>query len=89
MFQATLDALAAGMSNGFYRGTPDSTPKMLFEVSGGSHNVANAPQNHAGVIGEYGLSWWKTFLEGDERYRQFLTRDFPSIVTRTSDHNLN
>ena len=88
MFEATADVLAANMSDGFYRDTPASTPKMLFEVQGSSHNVANSPKNHGNVIGAYGLSWFKVFLEGDERYRQFLMRPFPSICTQKSAHNL-
>jgi hypothetical protein len=38
------------------------------------------------LIGRYGLSWMKVFLQGDERYRQFLqqmpsgTTDFASNV---------
>jgi dienelactone hydrolase len=88
MFEATADFLAAGMSDGFYAQTPDTTPKMLFEVQGSSHNVANDPANHNGIIGLYGLSWWKVFLEGDERYRKFLTAPKPSITTSKFDHNL-
>jgi hypothetical protein len=81
MFEATADFLAAGMSDGFYMQTPDTTPKMLFEVQGSSHNVANNPANHEGIIGLYGLSWFKVFLEGDARYRQFLTAGKPAITT--------
>lgn len=88
MFQATLDGLAGGMSDPYYRDTPGSTPKMLFEVEGGSHNVANSPVNQGGLIGEYALSWYKVFLEGDERYRPFLLRDLPSITSSKSKHNL-
>jgi dienelactone hydrolase len=81
MFEATADFLAAGMSDGYYGAVPDTTPKMLFEVQGSSHNVANNPANHDGIIGLYGLSWFKVFLEKDERYRQFLTAAKPSITT--------
>jgi hypothetical protein len=88
MFEATADFLAANMSDGYYAATPETTPKMLFEVQGSSHNVANDPANHTGIIGRYGLSWWKVFLEGDERYRQFLTAPAPSIVTSKFKHNL-
>jgi dienelactone hydrolase len=88
MFEATADALAAGMSDGFFRDTPATTPKMLFEVQGSSHNVANSPKNHGNVIGAYGLSWFKTYLVGDTRYKKFLLRPFPSICTRKSAHNL-
>ena len=88
MFEATADALAANMSDGFFRDTPATTPKMLFEVQGSSHNVANSPKNHGNVIGAYGLSWFKTYLVGDTRYKKFLMRPFPSICTRKSAHNL-
>ena len=81
MFEATADALAAGMSDGYYRAVPDSVPKMLFEVSGSSHNVANDPANHEGIIGKYGLAWWKVFMEGDMRYKKFLTAPKPDITT--------
>lgn len=81
MFEATADPLAAGMSDGYYGAVPDTTPKMLFEVSGAGHEVANNPRNSSGIIGQYGLSWFKVFFEGDERYRQFLTAPKPSITT--------
>jgi dienelactone hydrolase len=81
MFEATADALAASMSDGYYAAVPNDVPKMLFEVQGSSHNVANSPRNHNGIIGLYGLSWWKLFLEGDQRYKQFLTAPKPSITT--------
>jgi hypothetical protein len=68
--------------------SPASTAKMLFEVQGSSHNVANSPKNHGNVIGAYGLSWMKTHLEGDTRYKKFLLRPFPSINTSRSKHNL-
>jgi hypothetical protein len=61
---------------------------MLFEVEGAGHDVANSPKNQNNVIGAWGLSWFKVFLEGDERYRQFLLRPFPSIATKKSAHNL-
>ena len=81
MFEATADPLAAGMSDGYYADTPDSTPKMLFEVAGAGHDVANSPANSGKIIGLYGLSWFKVYLEGDERYRQFLTAAAPSITS--------
>jgi hypothetical protein len=81
MFEATADPLAASMSDGYYMQVPDSTPKMLFEVGGAGHDVANDPANSQGIIGKYGLSWFKVFLEGDMRYKKFLTAEPPDIVT--------
>lgn len=88
MFEATADPLAANMSDGYYMSTPDSVPKMLFEVSGAGHDVANSRKNSMGVIGLYGLSWFKVFLEGDMRFKQFLLADKPSITTDKFKTNL-
>jgi hypothetical protein len=81
MFEGTADALAAGMSDGYYGAVPESVPKMLFEVAGAGHYYANDPASEQGIVGLYGLSWMKVFLEGDMRYKQFLTAGKPSITT--------
>lgn len=64
--------LGGGMSQPVYDQIPASTPKMVWEVQGAGHNVANDPAGTGGAIGRYGLAWEKVYLEGDERYRQFL-----------------
>jgi dienelactone hydrolase len=72
LLAGSLDLIAGGQSQGFFDSIPESTPKMLFEVAGGGHDIANDPRSAGGEVGLYGLSWLKVFLEGDERYRQFL-----------------
>jgi hypothetical protein len=72
LLAGSADALAGGQSQGFFDSIPEATPKMLFEVAGGPHSIANDPSAAGGEVGRYGLSWLKVFLEGDERYRQFL-----------------
>jgi len=81
MFEGTADTLAANMSDSYYMQIPDSVPKMLFETQGADHFYANDPASQMGIVGLYGLSWMKVFLEGDMRYRQFLTAPKPSIAT--------
>jgi hypothetical protein len=81
MFEGTADALAANMSDAYYMQIPDSVPKMLFETQGADHFYANDPASQMGIVGLYGLSWMKVFLEGDMRYKQFLTAPKPSIAT--------
>lgn len=66
------DQLAAGMSQPVYAAIPDSTPKMLVEWQSGGHWINNTPTNQDNQVGRYGLVWVKIFLEGDDRYRQFL-----------------
>jgi dienelactone hydrolase len=85
LLAGSSDTLAGGQSQGFFDSIPESTPKMLFEVAGGSHSIANDPSSADGQVGRYGLSWLKVFLEGDERYRQFL-QEAPS---RASDFRDN
>jgi triacylglycerol lipase len=85
LLAGSSDALAGGQSQGFFESIPESTPKMLFEVQGGSHSVANDPSSTDGEIGRYGLSCLEVFLEGDERYRQFLLE----TSSRESDFRSN
>jgi dienelactone hydrolase len=79
------DEVAGGQSQDFFASLPSSTPKMLFEVADGGHEVGNDPENADGEVGRYGLSWLQVFLVGDERYRQFLVEP-PS---RASDFQQN
>jgi dienelactone hydrolase len=88
MFEGTDDPLAAGMSEPYYMQAADSTPKMLFEVQGAGHDVANSPSNSMNIVGQYGLSWLKVFLEGDDRYKQFLTQAKPSVATSKFETNV-
>jgi dienelactone hydrolase len=85
LFAGGSDGVAGGQSQGFFTSIPDATPKMLFEVRGGSHSVANSPSGGNGEVGRYGLSWLKVFLEGDERYREFLVQE----PTQDSDFRQN
>ena len=75
LLAGSADALAGGQSQGFFESIPESTPKLLFEVSGGAHSVANDPRSADGAIGRFGLSWLKVFLEGDARYRPLLLEE--------------
>ena len=84
MFASLGDPLAGGMSQGFYNSIPAGTPKMLIEWPGSDHFVANDPSNRLGVVGRYGLSWLKVYLQGDERYRQFLVEPLGTTDFRTN-----
>lgn len=55
-----------------FESTPDSTPKLLFEIRDGRHSLPRRPGNHAGEVGAWTLIWIKTFVEGDEDYRAVL-----------------
>ncbi|MET0286356.1 MAG: hypothetical protein ABW352_17885, partial [Polyangiales bacterium] len=65
-------------SQNAYKAIPATTPKLLYEVSGGGHWDYNTPVTNMNMIGYYGLAFQKTFLEGDERYRKFLLDKGPN-----------
>lgn len=77
--------LGLGMSQPIYDTLPDSTPKMLYEVSGATH-FDISPSTGGGLFGLFGLSWQKVFLEGDMRYKKFLMLPKP---TNASDYRSN
>jgi pimeloyl-ACP methyl ester carboxylesterase len=76
---AQADAVAGVNSHAipFYNSVPTSVPKGLAIVAGASHFMPSAPP--AGV-NQIALSWMKYFVDGDTRYRQFITQ--PSGMSR-------
>jgi dienelactone hydrolase len=85
MFAGTADTLAGGQSQGFYTSIPAMTPKLLYEVNGGSHFVSNDPAGENKQIGLFGLSWLKVYLVGDDRYKQFLLVKPMNAATYTTN----
>ena len=60
------DEVAAPASHAdlHYKNTPNSTIKLLYEVKGGDHRIANGPQGGNGDVGKVALSWLKLHLLG-------------------------
>jgi dienelactone hydrolase len=85
LFAGSADEVSGGQAQDFFASLPSTTPKMLYEVRGGPHEIGNDPQNANGEIGRYGLSWLEVFLVGDERYRQFLEE----VPAQASDFRQN
>ena len=56
-----------------YQSIPEGTPRAFLELKAGDHFIANnsADQWHA-LMGRYGIAWLKLYMDGDERYRQFI-----------------
>jgi dienelactone hydrolase len=79
--------LGGGMSQPVYDAIPASTPKLLYEITGGDHYICNTPASAGKALGRYGLSWEKLYLEGDTRYKKFLLEKMP-MATASSKTNL-
>jgi dienelactone hydrolase len=56
----------------FYNAIPNSTDKALLEINDGAHSCANGGGTNGGLLGKYGVSWMKRFIDKDLRYDQFL-----------------
>ena len=56
----------------FYNRIPSTTDKAYLEINNGSHSCANGGGSNGGLLGKYGVSWMKRFMDQDTRYSQFL-----------------
>ncbi|OGB27210.1 MAG: hypothetical protein A3I66_11710 [Burkholderiales bacterium RIFCSPLOWO2_02_FULL_57_36] len=56
----------------FYNSLPSTTKKAYLEMNNGSHSCANSGNSNAGLIGKYGVSWMKRFMDNDTRFSPYL-----------------
>jgi triacylglycerol lipase len=56
----------------FYNNIPSSTKKAYLEINNGSHMCPITGNSYTRILGKYGVSWMKRFLDNDTRYSQFL-----------------
>jgi triacylglycerol lipase len=62
-----------------FRSVPTTTPKVYMEIAGGDHFIADTNRGtDLATIGRYALAWLELYLDGDERYRDFLFGPRPS-----------
>ncbi|HEB3530099.1 TPA: dienelactone hydrolase family protein [Burkholderia cenocepacia] len=58
----------------YYNAIPEQDQKAYLEISNGPHNCATtkgSDQNKP-MLGKYGISWMKRFIDSDSRYSPFL-----------------
>lgn len=69
-----LDAIApvASHASDFYADIPNSTPKAFLEIDNGDHFCANSGNSDEDILGKYGVSWMKRFIDDDTRFSPFL-----------------
>ncbi|MFT5716680.1 MAG: triacylglycerol lipase [Oleiphilaceae bacterium] len=61
-----------GQSSVFYNDIPASTDKALLVIAGGAHSCVTSGNANEDIMGKYGVSWMKRYLDEDARYDQFL-----------------
>ncbi len=64
-----------------YQSLPHSTTRVYLEVAGGNHFLANSSGPDLSTIGRYGIAWLKLYLDGDERYRDFIYGEAQKVDT--------
>jgi hypothetical protein len=70
-----------------YAAIPETTPKLMYIFSNLGHFDWGTPAAGGKAAGRYVMAWEKTFLEGDERYRQFFLVKGPNASTwQTNQH---
>jgi len=62
-----------------YQTIPLATTRVYLEVDGGNHFLANSGGPDLGTIGKYGIAWLKMYLDGDQRYADFIYGDAQKI----------
>jgi dienelactone hydrolase len=83
IFSAEYDAIAphADHADVHYAYTPQTTSKMLFEIAGGDHSVANDPIGGGHYVGKIAVSWLKYYLLDDVCYCP-LVLDTPATASK-------
>lgn len=70
--EADLIAPVAQHARPFYDSIPSNVPKAFLEINNGDHLAVMNGDVFEGMLGKYGVAWMKVFLDGDQRYMQFL-----------------
>ena len=72
-----IDGVAppAEHANIHYNYTPNSTSKLIFEISGGDHYTALYPNTGNGDLGNVAYAWLKLYLDDNDCYCQMLSVD--------------
>lgn len=72
-----IDAVAppAQHADVHYNYTPNSTSKLLFEISGGNHYTALYPNTGNGDLGNVAYAWLKLYLDDNDCYCGMLSLD--------------
>lgn len=73
--QADQVAPPSQHSDVHYNYTPNSTSKLIFEISGGDHYTALYPNTGNGDLGNVAYAWLKLFLDDNDCYCEMLSVD--------------
>ncbi|HYH01762.1 MAG TPA: hypothetical protein VEC37_01545 [Bacillota bacterium] len=70
-----------GQSSGVYNNIPAGIPKVLYEVSTAGHFSWSSPTSANSNVAAIALAFQKTFLDGDTRWAQYISRPLTGVAT--------
>ena len=75
------DRIAPVAAHGWphYQSIPFTTTRVFLEVAGGDHFIANSGADDRAMLGRYAIAWLRLYLDGDERYREFIFGDAQKV----------
>lgn len=79
----------ASHANMHYNYTPNTTKKMLIEISGGNHSTPLDPTLKNGDVGNVAYAWLKMVLEGNNCYCGFLSTSALDLNSTSSFYQTN
>ena len=91
IFSGQVDQVAPPVQHAdvHYNYTPSSTPKLLFEISGGDHYTVLNPNTVNGDIGNVAYAWLKLFADNNPCYCNMLSTDSLNQNSTASTYQTN
>lgn len=87
IFSGSLDTTylgGLGQSEGVYAAIPSSVSKLHYKVATAGHMVWGGPTTAGVNVGAIGLAFQKTYLDGDTRWKAYITRPVDASVWNTN-----
>ncbi len=73
-----------GQSEGVYMAIPYRVPKMHYQVSTAGHMSWGSPTSAGIYVARVGLAFQKTYLDGDTRWKRYISRPVNASIWNTS-----
>lgn len=89
IFKGALDTTYLGgllQSEGVYYAIPDPLPKVFYEVGTAGHFDWGSPTAANDHVAELALAFQKTFLDGDDRWEEFIEEPLFDLSTYRSEN---
>jgi dienelactone hydrolase len=87
IFSGSLDTTylgGLGQSEGVYAAIPSTVSKLHYKVATAGHMVWGGPTTASVNVGAIALAFQKTYLDGDTRWKAYITRPLDAAIWTTN-----